>query len=285
MSSVREAGLDRDQLVGFADSYLEALVARDPGRLPLAPNVRFTENMVDLPLDKGLWRTIRGRRPGGQYFVDVEAGQVEHWAVIDQMGKDNLLSVRLRVREQKIEEIETLVVLNTGTLFNPDRIAAARPELHDVLPPDQRGSREELVGVANSYFNAIEQANGDLVPAVDECLRFENGIQTTLVTDRPPGPGMEGGKLGVRDQLNAGIFTYIERIRERRFPIVDTERGLALAHGFFDHTGDRAQRNGNIPLGYPCSLQMTEVFKVRGGRLHEIWALGRMHTYGVVSGW
>ncbi|MBO0683112.1 MAG: hypothetical protein J2P45_08160, partial [Candidatus Dormibacteraeota bacterium] len=175
MSSVREAGLDRDQLVGFADSYLEALVARDPGRLPLAPGVRFTENTVELPLDKGLWRTIRGRRPGGQYFVDVEAGQVEHWAVVDQMGKDNLLSVRLRVREQQIEEIETLVVLNTGMLFNPDRIAGARPELHDVLPLDQRVSREELVGVANSYFDGIEQANGDLVPAVDECLRFENG--------------------------------------------------------------------------------------------------------------
>src|SRR3954463_15242478 len=37
-------GCDRACLVGFVDQYLDALVAQDPKRLPVAANVKFTEN-------------------------------------------------------------------------------------------------------------------------------------------------------------------------------------------------------------------------------------------------
>jgi hypothetical protein len=40
----RSADCDRRCLEGFVNSYLEALAARDPSRLPLADNVVFVEN-------------------------------------------------------------------------------------------------------------------------------------------------------------------------------------------------------------------------------------------------
>ena len=52
------ASCERTCLVGLADKYADALVAHDPGRLPTAPQVKFTENLVPLKFgQEGLWRT------------------------------------------------------------------------------------------------------------------------------------------------------------------------------------------------------------------------------------
>ncbi len=45
---------------GYADQYLAALVAHDPSRLPLARQVKFTENGQQLQLGDGLWGTASG---------------------------------------------------------------------------------------------------------------------------------------------------------------------------------------------------------------------------------
>ena len=36
-----------------------------------------------------------------------------------------------------------------------------------------------MVNIADSYFEAIEHANGKLAPFADDCVRRENGGQTT----------------------------------------------------------------------------------------------------------
>ena len=55
------ARCDRACLEGLLDRYVDALVARDPSRLPAADTVRFTENGQRLELGDGLWRTVTGR--------------------------------------------------------------------------------------------------------------------------------------------------------------------------------------------------------------------------------
>ena len=67
---------DRACLVGFIDQYLDALVAQDPKRLPVTPDVKFTENGQRLTLGDGFWNSVTGK---GTYRVDVAdpaAGQV-----------------------------------------------------------------------------------------------------------------------------------------------------------------------------------------------------------------
>jgi hypothetical protein len=45
-------------LTGFTHRYMDALVHKDPSRIPLAPDVRFTENDVQMPLgEEGIWGT------------------------------------------------------------------------------------------------------------------------------------------------------------------------------------------------------------------------------------
>src|SRR5258707_89934 len=49
---------DRACLGAVAESYLTAMQAHDPTKVPMAGTVRYTENGVELPLPDGLWRTL-----------------------------------------------------------------------------------------------------------------------------------------------------------------------------------------------------------------------------------
>lgn len=48
---------DKTCLNQFAERFLDALVNRQPSRVPLAPDVRYTENGVHLAIGDALWAT------------------------------------------------------------------------------------------------------------------------------------------------------------------------------------------------------------------------------------
>ena len=57
------AACDRECLIGITNQYVAALVAHTPTQLPVAPGVKFTENLVPLKFgEQGLWNTVTGRR-------------------------------------------------------------------------------------------------------------------------------------------------------------------------------------------------------------------------------
>ena len=64
---------DRECLNGFVEKYVEAMRAHDPKKAPFAPNARYTENGVELPLPDGLWRTIESIGPYRLLVTDVKA--------------------------------------------------------------------------------------------------------------------------------------------------------------------------------------------------------------------
>ena len=66
---------DRTCLTGLLDRYVDALVAREPSRLPVAATVKFTENGQRLDLGDGLWHTVTGTGGYRLDMADVEAGQ------------------------------------------------------------------------------------------------------------------------------------------------------------------------------------------------------------------
>ena len=57
---------DRECLRGFITQYLNAMVEHNPRALQTAPNARFTEDTVTMPLGEGLWKNaskLRTYRP------------------------------------------------------------------------------------------------------------------------------------------------------------------------------------------------------------------------------
>ena len=65
---------DRACLEGIVNQYLNAMVAHDASKAPMAKNVKFTENVAKLPFTAGLWYTSTGL---GDYPAGMRHGRAE----------------------------------------------------------------------------------------------------------------------------------------------------------------------------------------------------------------
>lgn len=295
---------------GLADllgDYYAALAAGDPGRLPLAADVRFTENGQPIAIGTGLWATATGAADSRVVTVSEEAygpggtaGSVAGWGMITEGGADGaagadaLLGVRLKTTGKAISEIETLVVRRRpfGRTTFPGRLLEPSAAMAEILAPADRGTREDLVRAAHGYLDGVSRDDAGLIPAADDCVRIENGLQTVLNPGADGFPetfvgsgGLGGLGLGVRAQIRTLAFRYIEDIRDRRFVAVDTERGLVLVCCFFDHPGKVRDAGFDSPIAAPNSMLIWELFKVAGGLIRRIEAIGVAFPYGMRAGW
>ena len=103
---------DRSCLEGMISTYLTALAAHDPGRLPATPGVKYAENDQPLPLGKGEWQ-VAG--PAGKYrhvFADPQSGEVAAITTLTEHGVGVIYVVRLKVENGK----EILHTVPAGSL-------------------------------------------------------------------------------------------------------------------------------------------------------------------------
>jgi hypothetical protein len=283
---------DRACLQRFVDQYLQALVAKDPTRLPLAAGARFTENGQQLQLGDGLWGTIDALEDYKFTFADPRSGQVGFMGTIKESGRDQILGVRLKVAGGKIQEIETLVVRpKTGYVFGAPKDLRSQPVMVEALMPAQRRPRAELIRIANSYFEGLEKATEKLTPFAEDCQRIENGVVTA--NNPNPAPAMPMWHVGCHAQFATHFSQFITHVRDRRFPIVDEERGLVLALVFFDHAGRMKTQTlavgtvSKVPadMQVPFTFEIAELFKIQDGKISRIEALVIPAPYGMRAGW
>ena len=292
------ARCDRACLEGLLDRYVDALVARDPSRLPAAGTVTFTENGQRLELGDGLWHTVSGKGGYALPITDVEAGQAVLMGTIREAGVPTVFVLRLKAVDRQIAEIETLVIRNQMAAESLDRIGRPRQVLLDAVPAPERLSRSELVRIANMYFSGIERNDGKgEYPLHEACVRLENGSVTAGDPGAVPGYVSPASAAPMRrssclQQFQSGVFYYVTRIRDRRFVAVDPERGLAFAFAFFDN-GSGDARNGTLADGrkvvsgpsVPWTWQIAEVFKIERGKIGPVESVLHQVPYGMGSGW
>jgi hypothetical protein len=285
--------LTRASLEGLMNRYLEAMVAHEPGRLPLSEKVRHTENTIPLPVGEGLWATASDLPTYRLYVCDPQTGQVALFGLMKENGFPALISSRLRIEEGLITEIENIVVrgerpIPTENLVRPKRLYL------EALKPPERVSREEMVRVSDLYFEGLVRDEGDIVPLWDECNRVENGMQTTNNPGLfPPDPKRPPMPLDCRGQINFKAFAYITSIKPRRWTVVDEERGITFGTFMFHHTG--TVKSVEVPgIGTvemipaarrPFTAAINELFKVVSGKIREIEAVMISLPYGAKSGW
>src|SRR5438874_8647934 len=92
-------------LEGFVTQYVDALVAHDPGRLPLAPNAKYTENGVQLKLEDGMWGPAIRLLDYKFYFADPQAGQLGMFLTLEEDSHPAILGLRLKIADRKISEM------------------------------------------------------------------------------------------------------------------------------------------------------------------------------------
>ena len=275
-------------LIALTDKYMDALTARQPNRLPVAATVKFTENSIAMKLGDGLWQTVDGVKPFNLTVADDKTGEAASFRLVTENGTPAMLAFRIRAPQGKITEIETFVVRKlSGIHGNFETVPTINPAWDETLPAAAQPSRAELIKVANSYFDGIEQANGDIVPFIDETDRLENLAKTS--------PGMRNGKMvTVRESFNSKVFNYIKKVDGRRFLVVDEARGIVVANYMFQHPGNIRQVTGpdnktiqiTGPLAsYPNTTSGLEAFRVKNGKLDHILSYVVLNAYRQPNGW
>ncbi|MGA3293256.1 MAG: hypothetical protein ABSE45_04635 [Candidatus Acidiferrales bacterium] len=283
-------------LEGLVDQYLAALVAHDPKRLPLAADVKYTEQDQVMDVGDGFWGTATEVGKYKHCFADPVVEQIGCMVTMHEGDHLLIMGMRLRVQLGRITEIETTYYRQGGG--GPNNIAGLdtstpEPLWFDTVPPAQRVSRQQLITTANMYFAGLENNDGKGVyPFADDCDRMENGIHTTNNPTLSPNAPFNAFALGCKAQFESGYYAVVTRIHHRRFPIVDEERGIVWAYVIFDQNGTVQTihlTNGNTVsmknFNRPSSLEVTEAFKIQDGKIRRIEMVGSGLQYHLNSAW
>src|SRR5581483_10644758 len=99
---------DRSCLEGFVDRYLDAVAAHDPKLVPLAKNIKFTENGQKLIIPDGLWNSMVAKGSYRLFVDDPQAGSVAFIGTIKEEGRTPdqpegaVMALRLKIDKGQI---------------------------------------------------------------------------------------------------------------------------------------------------------------------------------------
>jgi len=294
-SQAQAAPCDRACLIQTTNIYLAGLVAHDPTIVKWAPDVKFVENTVPMKPGDGLWKTATAIPTTFKIYVpDVAAQQIGFLGVMQENDRPIEIALRLKFVDGQIAEAEHLIARNLSatSLVN---LVIPRPALSAKVPVDLRSPREQMLTIGASYYEALVTADANDAPFADDCVRRENGMQTT--SNPPPEPGAGSlavmGAMGCKDQLHTHTFDYIKRIEPRRVWIADPETGLVFGLSQFRHPMVEKSLKivgvpgvDSVPMNFnPFDLPAAHIFKISGGKMHEIEAMGFTMPYNSKTGW
>ena len=284
---------DRACLENFVNRYLDAMLARNPYSLPLAPRVKNTENEQVIPLGEGIWGTASALGSYQLYVSDPQDGEAGFLGTLRENGTPVAIALRLKIDHGRIGEVETLVIRDAGAAQAIEAMGKPDPQFVTELRASERRSRTQMIAIAGKYYDGIERSDGAIVPFDATCERVQNGTRTThnpaLKLD--PKSDWTPLSLGCSEQLNTKFFSFVHDVTPRRFVVTDQERGLVLCFALFQIPGTvkRVEIAGHgsfpIPPPYlaPVTLDVAELFKIDNGKIRRVEALQTNIPYGTPS--
>ena len=275
---------DRVCLEEITTKYLEAMVAHDPSRAPFAPIVKFSQDNVLLNIGDAMWATASGLGKYKHYFADAEHGDAGFIGVVYENGVGTIFILRLKVQNQLITEAEQFVAHDPHGAAAYEASGGPDPRWLAPIPVEKRQSREAIEMAAYMYYEAMEKNDGKGVYAfTNDCSRTEDGVKTT----HQPKPQNYGHSdtdvgdftmLGCKVQWELGFMGFTTGCRNRRWLVVDPERGVILASAYLDYDGTVAEmhltdgRVWKVPPYFmtPRTNQSNEAYRVENGDISLI---------------
>ena len=318
---------NRQCLIEKTDAYVAALVAHDVKLAPLSDDIRFVENVTRMAPGEGLWKSIvKGPGTFAIHVPDEINQTAGYLAMVTYMGpaqapqgaspeqraefaarnppaeQPAIVAMRLKFDDRgSIVEAEHLISgVREAQMAN---LQAPRPGIFTEIPEGQRQTHAELIRIGESYYDALDDNNGELTPFAPDCERHENGM-ITASSNPSTGPSIPGAAStprvarDCREQLSTNTFQYIDRIDNRRVFAADPQTGLVMGLSHFRHPmtnlpymvknldGTTSERNkSNMPFA-PFDLPAAHIFKVGpDGLVHEIEAMGFTTALNSPTGW
>ena len=126
-----------------------------------------------------------------------------------------------------------------------------------------------MIDLADNYLATKQRNNGALLASfAPGCAMIENGVQISSAEADIQPKSTDCGAV-----FRAGLFAPVERIRDRRFPVVDVERGLVLVISVQDlparektFTAADGKRIA-VKREYPMSRLVAELVRIEGDRV------------------
>jgi len=280
---------DESCLLKLADSAVEAVAAKDFRRLPWADPVRFTENNVPLMIGDAWWGST-GSNVGPKTFAlaDAETGNVVWFGTIWDHDEPSFGAIRLKVSSGKISELELIAARKRWPIPFGDPKAFTLPSsMTAPLKEADRRPRERLIDLADNYLATKQRNNGSLLADfAPGCAMTENGVRIGSAE-----ADIEPKATDCASVFRAGLFAPVERIRDRRFPVVDVERGLVLAISVQDLPARQktfATTDGKkfaVKREYPMSRLVAELVRIEGDRIVRSEAVAASLPYRMPTPW
>ena len=272
-------------LIEIADRYMAALVDKDWSGLPWAERVRFTENDVAMMIGDGVWGTVTKIDEAPFKLADPVTGNVLWAGIVEEHGQPAYYAMRLAVVDGKIADVETVVAREgTPAHFAPTEGYSVDASFAETLPEAERRPRERLIALAEGYYNTMQLNDGALLGEfAPDCKRVSNGVDWTHGEGAPA--------RGCRAQFAIGYYKPVDRVRARRYPIVDEERGVVVAFALLDHAARFTEyrtldgQTLSIPVEYPNSHRVVELFKIRNGAVERVEGFAVFQPYLMPSLW
>ena len=254
------------------------------------------ENLAAIAPGEGAFDTITGDGSDSYalHVADPVSGQVGQLRMMMEGDRPVFIGFRLKLDASgAIEEAEHIVARNLAEAQLAN-LQAPRPQLLRPVPEAYADSRARMGWLGRSYYDALDWNNSRLSNMADDCVRHENGYQTARNSFSRPGPVFNDsefaylGGLGCAAQMDTNMWEYIDTIENRRVEIIDEATGLVWGVSHFHH--DMAE-DQTVLLGVPWfpardmsrfnafDMPAIHVYKIWGGAIHEIEALGIVMPY------
>lgn len=250
------ADCDRPCMSALLTTYIDALAAKDPSKLPLAaPEVKFTEQGKAIKLGEGLWKTATGKGTFRHEYLDLKKQVAAAHVVMLEGTVQVLYSVLLHIKDKKINGIETLVQRTSSEgRFRPTELGKPVKGMDDPVPAGKKMKRADMVKIALTYPEGLRVGSftDGGTPFAAETYRVENGVITAGGGCGRADCGMYAQNITVHPSIIASVAA------------VDEENGTVLLWMNFGHAG--------TSYGEGNSLVTYEAFKVWGGEIHSILA-------------
>lgn len=279
---------DNSCLNDIATQYLRDVAKQDSSQLPWADQVRYAENNVGMMIGDGFWGAGPAIQGEGLLLPDASTGNVVWFGISTEHGQAAYHGLRLKVVDRQITEVESYL----GREGEPEVFAKVDGYVRHVsfgenVPPPGRQSREQLIALVDGYFNSKQQNNGQLQTAFSaDCEQKTNGMYITS-GDHWAAKAVQGCEA----QLKAGVFKPVDRIRARRYPVVNPETGVVVALSIEDHATryvDYTTLDGKplaVQVEYPNSRGKLDLFKIVDGKISHIDGVSVFLPYYIHSLW
>jgi len=266
-ATAQAAECDRACLSGLVTQYIEAIVAHDTARLPLADNVRVTENGREIELGKGAWEQVSGRGTFRHDYLDTTRQVAAAHFDLKNGDAPMLYSLALHIEDGKIAGIESVVqTVTKDSPFQPNQLGKPVRGMDTPIPAGMRQSRADMVAAALRYTEGLRIGNfSDAgVPFAPKTYRVENGVITAG----------QGCRFGNCDMYASGIMVHPGIIPS--VVAVDEENGTVLLWMNFGYTGSYGENKVLVTF---------EAFKIWGGSIHAINAFFDFLPIGTSRHW